>query len=270
MAACKEFEQPAIRYYRGHLTPLGLFQLLEENSDATIVLDDVHAVLDEPKALQIFLAALGTPDGDNGARIVSYKRQDFERSILFRGGIIAISNLSLRNGGGRQRPLRDAIESRVHDLEFSPDRDELMALMYDLASRGWQHPTKAGRLSAGQCMEITDFVIAESERSQRSLDLRLLVDKAFPDFWFWSEGETDCHWHTLVRATIHERTMVSLTASRTDTLTAERDLVVKICQEFQDRQERIDAWRLATASADFPSGKSERAFYRRRKEVAVN
>src|SRR5438093_1345000 len=48
-------------YRRGHLTPLGLYQLLESHADQVIVLDDVGAIFSEVIALQILLAALEQP-----------------------------------------------------------------------------------------------------------------------------------------------------------------------------------------------------------------
>lgn len=53
-------------YSTGHLTPLGLFDLISENRDRVIVLDDVSAILQERVALQLLLASLGNPhDGSN-------------------------------------------------------------------------------------------------------------------------------------------------------------------------------------------------------------
>src|ERR1700676_3589410 len=48
-------------YQRGHLTPMGLFELIAEHPDEVIVLDDLTAVLDSDVALQILLSALEHP-----------------------------------------------------------------------------------------------------------------------------------------------------------------------------------------------------------------
>jgi hypothetical protein len=93
-------------YHAGHLTPIGLFELLEENPTKVIVLDDVASIFDQPKALSILLAALGKqPDG---SRIVKYKRQGRTIRVAFSGGIIAISNLELHGNA-----VVDALRSRV-------------------------------------------------------------------------------------------------------------------------------------------------------------
>lgn len=195
LEACRETEQSPFLYYRGHITSIGLFELIAQHSDATIVLDDVHAILDEPKALQILLAAYGAPDADDGARTIRYKRCDHECTIHFRGGLIAISNLELRSGKERQWQLLNAIASRIHVLKFMPSNDQMTAMMFDLASRGWKDSIGKRSLHSETCMEIAKFLVEECRQASRQLDLRLLVDKAFPDYWLWSIGETDNHWH---------------------------------------------------------------------------
>jgi hypothetical protein len=49
-------------YQRGHLNPMGLFELIARHPDEVIVLDDLGAVLRSDVALQILLAALEHPD----------------------------------------------------------------------------------------------------------------------------------------------------------------------------------------------------------------
>ncbi len=46
-------------YFNGHLTAIGLLDLLEEFPDSIIILDDVSEIFGDRKALQMFLAALG-------------------------------------------------------------------------------------------------------------------------------------------------------------------------------------------------------------------
>jgi hypothetical protein len=75
------------------MTPMGLFSLLGEFPDRTIVLDDVGELFKSAGALQILLAAL---DGEpRTPRAVTYVKDGFQEVIQFSGGIIAISNLPL-------------------------------------------------------------------------------------------------------------------------------------------------------------------------------
>ncbi len=55
---CKTLEDLGVRYgySNGHLTPLGLFDLLAENQNSVIVLDDVSSIFNAPQSLQILLA----------------------------------------------------------------------------------------------------------------------------------------------------------------------------------------------------------------------
>ena len=61
-------------YLRGHLTALGLFEVLGANRDEVIVLDDLGAILQSVIALQILLAALehsASPDCSLAMRVLS-------------------------------------------------------------------------------------------------------------------------------------------------------------------------------------------------------
>ena len=57
---CKTLEDLGVRYgySNGHLTPLGLFDLLAENQNSVIVLDDVSSIFNAPQSLQILLRPL--------------------------------------------------------------------------------------------------------------------------------------------------------------------------------------------------------------------
>ena len=180
-------------YHLGHLTPMGLFDLLNRHCDRTIVLDNVAEILKNNVALQILLAALGNQPGNSGLRPVKYRRQGLDVTVQFSGGIILISNLELHPA-----PLLDALKSRIHCLRHDPSNEEIAALMRHIAAQGRpQHG-----LSAAECLEVAEFLIAESVRIGCRLDIRLLVDKALPDFAQHRAGETETHWKDLVVATL--------------------------------------------------------------------
>src|SRR5262249_26851157 len=79
-------------YRRGHLTPLGLFEVLADHPDEVIVLDDLASIFRSEVALQVLLSALEPPKARDRGRIVAYKRQGREERVTFRGGLICISN----------------------------------------------------------------------------------------------------------------------------------------------------------------------------------
>ena len=68
---------------------MGLYCLLEEHPEHTVVLDDIHTLFGQDAALQILMAALGGRPGQ--ARTVTYTTKDERKSFEFTGGVIAIS-----------------------------------------------------------------------------------------------------------------------------------------------------------------------------------
>jgi len=243
-----------------HLTPMGLFELLEEHPDCIIVLDDVAEILNQRIAVQILLAALGSQPGETGVRIVKYRRQGLDVTVPFTGGITLISNLELHPA-----PLLNALKSRIHYLKYNPGDAQISALMRDIASRGW--PAGSPTITPIECMYIADFLIEESQKRGYRLDLRLLVDKAFPDYLQHRDGQTETHWKDLVRATLDEQLIFlqhtqAGPKTRQATKETEHEIVRKLVAEHAARHDRIDAWMKLT-------GKSERAYYRRAKELGL-
>jgi hypothetical protein len=241
-------------YHSGHLTPMGLFDLLGEQHDRTIVLDDVSELLNQKIALQILLAALGNQPTDTGSRVVKYRRQGVEQIVRFTGGIILVSNLEIHSA-----PLLQALKSRVHYLKYDPNDEQIEALMLDVASRGWSQGRR--RMTAEDCREVADFLIPESSRLGVRPDMRLLVDKAFPDYVLHQSGFTDVHWKDLVTTTL-EAQLVELRhtpvvkPNRRDTKEDEHQVIREIVAQFSDARDREVAWQKRT-------GKSYRAFRRR-------
>ena len=241
-------------YHNGHLTPMGLFELLDEQHDRVIVLDDVSEIFGQRKALQILLAALGNQPDGSGARIIKYRRQGSEETIRFTGGIILISNLKLHAS-----PLLEALKSRVHYLQYNPTDEHIAALMLDIASSGWK------TLSPVECRQIADFLIAQPRELRVRLDLRLLVDKAFPDYLQWKNGKSETHWKDLVRTTLEEQLVpleytTQAHRTRRERKEEEHAIVRAIIDQHPTREEQVRAWREQT-------GKSQRAFYRRLAEM---
>jgi hypothetical protein len=254
-----EIREPYI-YQRGHLTAVGLFEMIAEHPDDVIVLDDLTAVLDSDVALQILLSALEHPapaDRTRG-RMVKYRRKGQEDRVTFRGGIICISNRELHDG-----ELLGAFKSRVHTLNYDPSDAQLGALMLGMAELGWPHSGDA-ETSPEETRLVAHFLIGEMLRLSCRFDLRLFVNKALPDFQQWKDDETESDWRDLVTASIEEHLVAVRHAdgrpSRAERKQEEHALLRGILQEHEDRQERVRVWTERT-------GKSERAFYRRLAEM---
>jgi hypothetical protein len=230
-------------YTNGYLTPLGLFDLLAEHPNCVIVLDDVSHLLTQVASLQILLAALGNRE-DAGARFVRYKRQGRERRVAFTGGLIFICNLGLHQGG-----LIQALKSRVHYLCHDPTDDQLAALMRRIACQGWEE--KGVRLTPRECSQVAEFLIAESTRLNYRLDIRHLVEKGFPDFLQWRDGETESHWKDLVTTTLEEavaelRHPLPNRQSRKEQLEEAHRIVRAILAEHESPRDRLAAWQEQT------------------------
>ena len=246
-------------YQRGHLTPVGLFELLADHPDEVVVLDDLVTIFKSDVALQILLSALEHPaPGDRTrTRIVRYRRKGEEVRVAFRGGIICVSNRELHDD-----ELLGAFKSRVHTLNYDPSDAQLGALMLEIAGRGW--PAARPSVAPDKCGEIAGFLIGEMLRLGCRFDLRLFVNKALPDYQQWKDDETESHWRDLVTASIEQHLVAVRHAedrpSRDDRKQEEHAILREILREHPTREERVRAWSSRT-------GKSERAFYRRLAEM---
>lgn len=107
-----------------------------------------------------------------------------------------------------------------------------------------------------------------------TLDLRYLVDKAFPDRDQWNRKETEAHWKDLIVSTLAERATAlkrkpRKVSIRREDREVERKIVLEICAEFplrSQRKERLAAWRTAT-DRRFGKELDERTLYRRIAEL---
>lgn len=247
-------------YQRGHLTPMGLFELIASHADEVIVLDDLGAVLKSDVALQILLSALDHPTSRDRSRVVKYRRQGREDRAVFRGGIVCISNRELHDD-----ELLGAFKSRVHTLNYDPTDAQLGALMLDIADRGWPAGSVNREITPETARTIAEYLIGEMLRFSCPFDLRLLVNKAFPDYQQWKDGEAESNWRDLITASIEEHLVAvrhsdESPVSREARKSEERSILEEIIRDHPSRDERVRAWVMRT-------GKSERAFYRRLAEM---
>ena len=247
-------------YQRGHVTPLGLFELIKSHSDELIVLDDVAAILKSDVAVQILLAALERPQSQDLTRLVKYRRQGREERAVFRGGIVLISNRQLHDD-----ELIEAFKSRVHIVHYDPSDAQLGAQMIDIADRGWPVGSAHQEIESESARTVAHFLICEMLRLECPFDLRLLVGKAFPLYQQWKDDETESDWRDLITASVEEHLVAvkhsdELTVSREARKAEEQGILEEICRAHPSREEQIKAWIMRT-------GKSERAFYRRMAEL---
>ena len=244
-------------YHAGHVSAMGLFEMLGEHPDETIVLDDVAMLFADRVGTQIALAALGTQPHAPGPRLVKYQRMGRQEVVSFSGGVIAISNLQLHAS-----PLLDALRSRVHVIHYDPSDDEVAAAMLRLSRLGW--PADEPKLSPEECLLVANFVIAESRRMARPLDFRLLMGKSFADFLQHREGESELHWKDLVLASLSEADREprhTPRQSREQRKLVEQQIAERLRREHADDvEDQLRHWEDET-------GKSRRSFWRRLRDA---
>lgn len=242
-------------YSNGHVTPLGLFELIEKSPNSVIVLDDVSSIFTQPMALQILLAALGTPHDGSKTRTVRYKRANDDRVVHFSGSIIAISNLQL---AGHANHVLDALRDRVHVMSYEPTDEEIEASIHEIAG------TSPRGVSSSDAVRVASFLLDSCRESGVRPSIRLYVDKALTDFQLWEAGDSESHWSDLIRASVQQSVIVQerplRDISRKEQIDSERRLVQAICEQFPCRKLRVAAWVART-------GKSQAAFYRRCREL---
>jgi hypothetical protein len=228
------------------MSPMGLFKVLAEHPEHTIVLDDIVTLFRHKQALQVLMAAL---DGDpKQPRIITYNTKNEDRKVEFAGGIVAISNMPLQTD-----PLAQAVESRVVLLEHEPSDPEIAAFMRQLARNGHTG------LSPEQCQEVVTFVIEETRAYDERLDLRHLT-KAYHDRKQWEDGKSKSSWQDLVRTSLKK-------------MIADERMTIPISKQDDIAQQRA---KVAEALKLFPGdtprqiefcGLKKTTFYQRLKEV---
>jgi hypothetical protein len=242
-------------YSNGHLTPLGLFDLIEENPQSVIVLDDVSAIFEQPNARQILLAALGTTHDGSRLRTVRHKTAYADQVAYFEGGIIAISNLPL---AGHSNAVLQALQDRVHMIAYEPTDEEIEVEIFGIAG------TSPRMVDADDAVEVAIFLLDECRSVGIRPSVRLFIDKAISDFRLWKDGNSESHWHDLVRSSVLQLVIPQQHGlrdiSRKDQIASERELVRSICADHCNRADRLAAWHAQT-------GKSQSAFYRRFHEL---
>lgn len=169
--------------------------------------------------------------------------------------LIALSNLELHG------ELLDAIKSRVNYLNYNPSDEQIVALLRSICDQPQSGFTKA------ESHEVCEFLVGECERMPLRPDVRMLVDKALPDWLLFKQSMTEAHWRDLITSTPEEQ-LVTLRhetrrrPSRPRQIANERRIAGEIGSKYKRRAQRSKAWQEQT-------GKSEDAFYRRLREIDV-
>jgi hypothetical protein len=236
------------------LTGRGLFDLLRDHPDLVHVLEDVETLLADKNSLGVLRSALWGQTGEDGLqeRLVFWHTARHREEVIFTGGVIMVANCPLDD-----IPQLRALKTRVPVIRFQPTNEEIAALMRDIARQGHRHGPDV--LSPEHCLEVAEEIIARSRRLQRNLDLRLFVN-ACTDRVQFRNGASESHWRALLDSRVKERAVPPAAEYEPRTVRKAREQALARSLLNLGRQERLRAWEKAT-------GKSEKALYRRLKEV---
>lgn len=219
----------------GHITGSRLFKILADHPDGVIVLDE--GIFKEAKAVQLLLAALGSPPEGSRVRKITYGTDREERVVEYTGTLVAISNIGLN---GDRDDVMAALVDRVHVRRFDPTPEQVEALIHKIAEED-----RAG-VAAGDAVKVAEFLVELCRELGVRLTVRMFTEKCLPAFSLWKDKGTECHWKDLVRATVAEELVPQRHAvrdvSRRDRMDADRRVVLSICREFDEPLQRLQAW----------------------------
>jgi hypothetical protein len=246
----------AYRLTNSRLTGRGLFDLLQSHPDTVHVVEDCETLFSDKTAEGVLRSALWGQAGDDGhqERLVSWGTAPKRQEFIFTGGIIMVMNCRLAN-----TPQLRAVTTRIPCLEYRATDEELAALMRDIASRGYRFGKY--RLTPEEAGPVVEEIISRSSRVQRGLDLRLLTN-TFADYLQWRNGSSESDWKTLLDSRLKGRVVPPPegSVSRAERKRQEQAIARRIAR--MPREERLRVWEKET-------GKSEKALYRRLKEVGA-
>lgn len=245
------------KLHNTHLTPRALFDEVAENARAVHVIEDAEEVTRNPVSLGVLRSATwGSRRNQQGryARLVTWGAHGAGSEVLFEGGIVLISNRALGD-----LPEMRALATRIPSLDLAVTPAEIAALMRSVARRG--HQIGEARLGPDECMEVAEFIIAESAQSKRPLDMRALI-LGYADRLQSEDGDAGCDWRDLIRSTLRGRPAVTGDIEPVGMRAATKARELETAREIAGlaRRERLQAWQER-------EGKSEAALYRRLAEL---
>ena len=139
-------------------------------------------------------------------------------------------------------------------LEHEPTDDQIGAFMRMLALEGFED------LSPAECLEVVEFVIAETRDFDQRLDLRHLT-KAWQDYRQAKHGKAQTPWRDLVRTSLLKLAAEPiLPFSKREDIDLQRQRVKELMEEYpNDTQRQLSE-----------SGLGKSTFYKRRKEASAS
>lgn len=151
---------------KGYSTAKGLFKLLFEHRNATIVFDDCDSILKDPDALNLLKGALDSYDKRYITWNTSFSDDNLPSMFQFTGGVIFVSNLT-------QDKINQAIRSRSMCIDLSMTVDQKIDRMDYIVNRDNFLP------NVPSVMKFEAFEFLKTNRNEaREINLRTLINVA--------------------------------------------------------------------------------------------
>jgi len=151
---------------KGYSTPKGLFKLLYEHRNATVVFDDCDSILKDPDALNLLKGALDSYDKRYITWNTSFSDDNIPSMFQFTGGVIFVSNLT-------QDKINQAIRSRSMCVDLSMTVDQKIDRMEFIVNRDNFLP------NVPSVMKFEAFEFLKTNRNEaREINLRTLINVA--------------------------------------------------------------------------------------------
>jgi hypothetical protein len=244
------------KLFNSRMTGKGLFRALERAPDAVHVLEDMERLTKDHHAQGVLRSALWTQPGRE--RVVTWTTDTCgEERFVFRGGVIMIANRPLAN-----LPELRAMATRISVLRLDVSDAELVALMRDLAAKGFRDGEKK-LLEAAECEMVVEHLLRECRATGCPLDLRLLRN-SYLDYLQWEADRSACGWMDLVASRVREaashfREGVNA-LSQEERRAHRRGVVRELLKQTADLEEQLRLYKERT-------GKSRADFFRRKNEL---
>lgn len=223
-------------HHTAFTTPKALMLSLMEAPDAVHLFEDCESMYKAQVSAEILRAACGAPK--DAVRRVTYQTAHEQLTCHFRGGIIIVSNESLKTTKG---PLQ-AVASRFKPWRWDLTLQERVAVVLDLADQGWD---RGGRkLTPAECRKVAAFLIEEmsTEGNGGQLDLRLFVEHACPAYAQYLDDPSGASWKDVLRSKLVGQ--VELPENRAAKTLALENLAYQISQDagLKTSKDRVLKW----------------------------
>lgn len=260
-AIISKLEQLRVDYrlWNSRLTGRALFDHLFEAPDAIHLLEDVEVVVADNHGKGVLRSALWSNhmgrDGRMERRITWNVCGKIEECV-FRGGLIITSNRDIAD-----LPELKALKTRIDSQHLVVTNSEAAALMRHVAMQGYERGDYA--LSPEVCLEVAEYVIEESRRQGRDINMRLLTS-SLADRLLVEDEEAGCSWQDLVSSRIRGQPDVVNEIVPQGVRACKRHHELEIVRQMVGLPpaEQLRVWIAET-------GKSKSAMYRRYKALAM-